>query len=67
MKFDGRYASNLHVICLNSFRKHLQIPAGSLVAVVGATGSGKSSLLSAALGLMEQTRGPPVELHGKVT
>jgi ABC-type Mn2+/Zn2+ transport system ATPase subunit len=34
--------------------------------VVGQTGSGKSSLLGAALGLMKQVQGPPVEVHGKV-
>ena len=44
----------------------LAIPAGALVAVVGQTGSGKSSLLGAALGLMKQVQGPPVEVHGKV-
>ena len=44
----------------------LVIPEGNLVAVVGSTGSGKSSLLSAMLGLMEQTAGPPVQLYGKV-
>lgn len=29
-------------------------------------GSGKSSLMGAALGLMQQVEGPPVELCGKV-
>ena len=43
----------------------LSIPAGALVAVVGQTGSGKSSLLGAALGLMKQVQGPLVEVHGK--
>ena len=43
----------------------LAIPAGALVAVVGQTGSGKSSLLGAALGLMKQVQGLPVEVHGK--
>jgi len=43
----------------------LAIPAGALVAVVGQTGSGKSSLLGAALGLMKQVQGPEVEVHGK--
>lgn len=32
----------------------LEIPAGQLVVVVGATGSGKTSLLSAMLGQMQQ-------------
>lgn len=44
----------------------LSVPQGSMVAVVGATGSGKTSLLSAALGLMTQASGPPVRLRGKV-
>lgn len=45
----------------------LHIPQGSLVAIVGATGSGKTSILSAALGLMKQTAGSPVQLRGKVS
>ena len=44
----------------------LSVPQGALIAVVGSTGSGKSSLLSAALGLMEQQTGPEVELYGTV-
>jgi ABC-type Mn2+/Zn2+ transport system ATPase subunit len=44
----------------------LSVPRGSLVAVVGMTGSGKSSLLAAALGLMQQVQGPPVVVRGKV-
>ncbi|KAG0367050.1 P-loop containing nucleoside triphosphate hydrolase protein [Gamsiella multidivaricata] len=36
---------------------HLQIPRGSLVAVVGPVGSGKSSLLQAMIGTMTQTEG----------
>lgn len=35
---------------------NLEVPVGALVAVVGPTGSGKSSLLSAMLGLMIQVR-----------
>ncbi|GBP81154.1 ATP-binding cassette sub-family C member 9 [Eumeta japonica] len=35
----------------------LQIPAGQLIMVVGTTGSGKSSLLSAAIGEMRLERG----------
>lgn len=35
----------------------MMIPQGSLVAVVGAVGSGKSSLLSALLGDMEKISG----------
>ncbi len=35
----------------------LEVPRGSLVAVVGAVGAGKTSLLAAALGEMEKNRG----------
>jgi len=45
----------------------LEVPQGHLVAVVGATGSGKSSLLNASLGLMEHISGPEVQMRGKVT
>lgn len=44
----------------------LSVPRGALVAIVGQTGSGKSSLLSAALGLMQQVQGPDVLVRGKV-
>jgi energy-coupling factor transporter ATP-binding protein EcfA2 len=44
----------------------LSVPAGAFVAIVGQTGSGKSSMLSAALGLMQQVQGPPVVVRGKV-
>lgn len=44
----------------------LAIPKGAMVAVVGMTGSGKSSLLAATLGLMQQVHGPPVDVRGKV-
>ena len=44
----------------------LSVPAGALVAIVGQTGSGKSSLLSAALNLMQQVHGPDVVVRGKV-
>ena len=45
----------------------LTVSEGQLIAVVGSTGSGKSSLLSAALGLMEQQSGPEVEVYGNVS
>ncbi|KAJ2942610.1 hypothetical protein O0L34_g2077 [Tuta absoluta] len=44
---------------------NLQVPRGSLVAVVGAVGSGKSSLLSALLGEMNKISGR-VNTHGSV-
>ena len=43
----------------------VNVPHGSLVAVVGTVGSGKSSLLSALLGEMEKLRGN-VEINGSV-
>ena len=42
----------------------LDIPSGSLVAVVGGTGSGKSSLLQAMMGLMDQRKGPEPAING---
>lgn len=36
---------------------NLQIPTGSLVAVVGHVGGGKSSLVSAILGEMDKVKG----------
>ena len=44
----------------------LTVSQGQLIAVVGSTGSGKSSLLSATLGLMEQHSGPEVAVYGSV-
>lgn len=41
--------------------------SGDLMVVVGPTGSGKSSLLGAALGLMQQVSGNPVNLRGKAS
>jgi ATP-binding cassette subfamily C (CFTR/MRP) protein 1 len=43
-------------VCV-SFSINLDIPDGSLVAVVGVVGAGKSSLLSALLGEMERITG----------
>ncbi|XP_072943840.1 ATP-binding cassette sub-family C member Sur [Epargyreus clarus] len=42
----------------------LEIPAGKLIMIVGSTGSGKSSLLSAVLGEMHLERGD-VSINGK--
>lgn len=44
---------------------NLSIPRGSLVAVVGSVGSGKSSLLSALVGEMKKVRGE-IEFGGSV-
>lgn len=46
------------VICV--CRLNVCIPEGSLVAVVGPVGSGKSSLLSALLGEMDKLEGTVV-------
>lgn len=43
----------------------LEINSGTLLAVVGSVGSGKSSFLSAILGEMEKVRGV-VQIHGQV-
>eukprot|EP00884_Botryococcus_braunii_P007520 jgi/Botrbrau1/1676/Bobra.116_2s0020.1 len=45
---------------------NLKVPAGSLVAVVGSTGSGKSSLLCAALRLMLPVEDARTTIRGKV-
>lgn len=44
----------------------VSIPAGSLVAVVGGTGSGKSSLLQAMMGFMELKDGEEPVLRGSL-
>ena len=43
----------------------MDIPVGSLVAVIGSVGAGKSSLLSALLGEMD-CEGSPVKIKGRV-
>ncbi len=45
----------------------VSVDSGDLMVVVGSTGSGKSSLLGAALGLMQQVEGEPVDLRGKAS
>uniref|UniRef100_A0A8C9VEL1 ABC-type glutathione-S-conjugate transporter n=1 Tax=Scleropages formosus TaxID=113540 RepID=A0A8C9VEL1_SCLFO len=62
--------SDLHAVCkaylfLCSSRINLQVARGSLVAVVGHVGSGKSSLLSAVLGETEKRSGR-VSVKGSV-
>ena len=44
---------------------NLKVEEGSLTAIVGTVGSGKSSLLSALLGEMKRTKGM-VNVHGKI-
>ncbi|KAJ3067411.1 Multidrug resistance-associated protein 1 [Podochytrium sp. JEL0797] len=63
-KIDGdETASNKDVFSLDGFSLAMQ--RGSLVAVVGATGSGKSSLLSALAGAMRKTGGDAT-IYGSV-
>ena len=45
---------------------NITVPRGSLTAIVGPVGSGKSSLISAILGEMELDRGGSVRVCGKV-
>ncbi|KAF5206945.1 Multidrug resistance ABC transporter ATP-binding/permease protein BmrA [Thalictrum thalictroides] len=45
---------------------NLEIPVGSLVAIVGGTGEGKTSLISAMLGELAPTADASVELRGTV-
>eukprot|EP00210_Caulerpa_lentillifera_P008090 g7724.t1 len=45
----------------------LLIPSGALTIVVGPTGSGKTSLLSSLLGLMQSVSGQGVTLHGSTS
>ena len=45
---------------------NLEVPTGSLVAIVGSTGEGKTSLISAALGELPAMSGGQVVLRGNV-
>lgn len=49
--------SLITIIVLSVCRLNVCVPEGSLVAVVGPVGSGKSSLLSALLGEMDKLEG----------
>ncbi|KAJ1097026.1 hypothetical protein NDU88_002155 [Pleurodeles waltl] len=61
---DGTFSwSSTDAPCLQSI--NLRIPRGSLVAIVGHVGSGKTSLLSALLGEMEKLEGR-VAIKGSV-
>lgn len=53
-----------HPAALTDLNVHIK--AGQLVVVVGPTGSGKSSLLAAMLGSMQQVCGPPPRVRGRV-
>lgn len=45
---------------------NLEIPVGSLVAIVGSTGEGKTSLISAMLGEIPPVADATVVIKGKV-
>lgn len=45
---------------------NLDVPVGSLVAIVGSTGEGKTSLVSAMLGELPATSGASVVIRGTV-
>ena len=45
---------------------NLEIPVGSLVAIVGGTGEGKTSLVSAMLGELSRTETSSVIIRGSV-
>ena len=53
---NGKCA-NSHTYYTSAHSIDLTIPEGSLVAVVGTVGSGKTSFLSAVLGEMEKVQG----------
>ncbi|NXV78507.1 MRP6 protein, partial [Atlantisia rogersi] len=52
---NGTFCWSREAVCLQ--RIDLTVPQGSLLAVVGQVGAGKSSLLAALLGELEQTHG----------
>ncbi|KAM6249916.1 ATP-binding cassette sub-family C member 6 [Porphyrio hochstetteri] len=52
---NGSFCWSREAVCLQ--RIDLTVPHGSLLAVVGQVGAGKSSLLAALLGELEQTHG----------
>ena len=59
-RFFGELATHLHHLCTPNVYTcsiNLNVPGGSLVAVVGQVGAGKSSLISALLGEMEVLEG----------
>ncbi|XP_077285788.1 multidrug resistance-associated protein 1-like [Arctopsyche grandis] len=60
---DGIFSWDTNQITLNDI--NLNVRSGSLVAVVGNVGSGKSSLLSALLGEMDKISGQ-VNTHGSI-
>ena len=57
-ELEVRYGKTVALTCVN-----IEIPAGSLVCVIGANGAGKSAFLKALAGTVELHRGE-VSLHG---
>ena len=66
------YSRNLRISCLFQLEKptlsdiNLKIQVGSLVAIVGGTGEGKTSLISAMLGELPPMKGASVVIRGTV-
>lgn len=56
-EYTSHIYSNCLIIILIAFRINLRVKKGTLIAVVGQVGCGKSSLLSAILGEMHKHRG----------
>lgn len=63
---DGDFAWDADGERLTLSRINLEVPAGSLVAIVGSTGEGKTSLISAALGELPAMSGGQVVIRGNV-
>ena len=64
--FDWESASGTGTKRGNLFDINLSVPRGSLVAIIGTVGSGKSSLLQAIIGEMKKTSGS-VNLYGSIS
>ena len=65
MKVHGDFAWNTDTgVVLSGLR--LNVAAGSLTAIVGPTGSGKSSILSSIVGLMQRISGTETVVHGRL-
>jgi ABC-type multidrug transport system fused ATPase/permease subunit len=66
------YSTNLRISCLFQLEKptlsdiNLKIQVGSLVAIVGGTGEGKTSLISAMLGELPPMEDASVVIRGTV-
>lgn len=63
---DGNFAWDADGERPTLSRINLEVPSGSLVAIVGSTGEGKTSLISAALGELPAMSGGQVVIRGNV-